>query len=56
MVAWWLTNTYFNNELIQIGDIEIMTSAYGSSVSFGSRVRSKYIGHNTYIGIRSHFR
>ena len=25
-----------------------MTSVYCSSMSFGSRVRSKYIGHNTY--------
>ena len=25
-----------------------MTAAYGSPGSFGSRVRSKYIGHNTY--------
>ena len=33
-----------------------MISAYGSSGSFGSRVRSKYIGHNTHIGRRSHLR
>ena len=32
-----------------------MISAYGSSGSFGSRVRSKYIGYNTYTGIISHF-
>ena len=30
-----------------------MTSEYGSSGSFESRVRSKYIGHNTYTGRRS---
>ena len=30
---------------IQIGDIEINTSAYGLSGSFGSRLRSKYIGN-----------
>ena len=29
-----------------------MTSAYGSFGSFGSRVRSKSIGHNTYTGRR----
>ena len=29
-----------------------MTAAYGSSVSFGSRVRSKSIVHNTYTGRR----
>ena len=33
-----------------------MISAYGSSGSFLSRVRSEYIGHNTYIGRRSNFR
>ena len=27
-----------------------MTDAYSSSGSFGSRVRSKYIGYNTYTG------
>ena len=32
-----------------------MISAYGLSGLFGSRVRSKSIGHNTYIG-RSNFR
>ena len=47
MVSWWGTDSYFNNEQIQIGDIEIVTSTYGSSGSFGSRVRSKYIGNNT---------
>ena len=30
MVSWWGTDLYFNNEQIQIGDIEIMTSSYGS--------------------------
>ena len=33
-----------------------MISAYGSSGSFGSRVRYKSIGHNTYTGRRSNFR
>ena len=32
-----------------------MTDAYGSSGSFGSRVRSKYIGNNTYTCRRSNF-
>ena len=32
-----------------------MTAAYGSSGSFGSTVRSKYIGHNTYKVRRSNF-
>ena len=47
--------SYFNNGLIQIRDIYIMTDAYGSSRSFGSIVRSKYILHNTYIGRKSNF-
>ena len=46
----WVTNPYFNNRTIQIGDIGIMTSSYSSSGSFGSRVRSKSIGQNTYTG------
>ena len=29
---------------------------YGSLISFGSRVREKYIENNTYTGIRSNFR
>ena len=33
-----------------------MTSVYGSSGSFGSRVSSKYIGNNTYTGRISNFR
>ena len=45
-----------NNYHIQIGDIEIMDVAYGSSGSFRSRLRSKYIGYNTYTIRRSHFR
>ena len=35
MVSWWETDSYLNNEHIQIGDIEIMTATYGSSGSFG---------------------
>ena len=56
MVSWWGIDSYFNNEPIQIGDIEIMTAAYDSSGSFGSRSRSKYILHNTYTSRRSHLR
>ena len=40
---------------IKIGDIKIITSAYGSSGPFGSRVRSKSIGHNIYTGRISTF-
>ena len=36
-----------------IGDIDIMSAAYGSSGSFGLRVRPKYNGHNTYTCRRS---
>ena len=32
MVSWWKTDSYLNNEYIQISDIEIMNAAYGSSV------------------------
>ena len=30
IVSWWGTDSYFNNEQIQIGDIEITTAASGS--------------------------
>ena len=53
MVSWWVRYSYSNNELIQTRYVIIINDAYGSSGSFGSRVRSKYIGHNTYTGIRS---
>ena len=33
----------------------MITSAYGSSLSFGSIERSKYIGHNIYTGRISNF-
>ena len=56
MVSWWGTYSYLSDEQIQIGGVDIMTSSYGSSGSFGSRVRSKYIGHNTYTGRRSNCR
>ena len=35
---------------IQAGDTEIMTAEYGSSGSFGSKIRSKYIRNITYTG------
>ena len=56
MVSWWGTDSYFNNEKIQIGYIELMNAVYGSSGSFGSRVRYTSIGHYTYTGRRSNFR
>ena len=31
VVSWLGTDSYFNNKKIKIGNIEIMTSAYGSS-------------------------
>ena len=34
MVSWWVIDSYFNIELIQIRDIENMISAYGWSGSF----------------------
>ena len=55
MVSWWGIDSYFNYEQIQIGNIEVMTATYGSSGSFGSRLRSESIGHNTYTGRRSNF-
>ena len=55
MVSCWVIDSYFNTEKNQIGDIDITTSAYGSSGSFGSRVGSKYIGNNTYTRRRSNF-
>ena len=56
MLIWWGTCSYFRNEQIQIGDIEIMNAAYCSSGSFGSRVRSESIGKNKYTGRRINFR
>ena len=56
MVSWWGKDLYFNNEQIKNGDIDIITAAYGSSGSFGSRVRSKSIVHNIYTVRRSNFR
>ena len=47
MVSWWGKDSHFNNESTKIDDVELMNDAYGSSGSFGPRVRSKYIGYNT---------
>ena len=43
---------YFNDKQTQISDIEIMTGAFVSYGYFGSRVRSKFIGHDTFTGRR----
>ena len=56
MASWWGIDSYFNIEQIQIGDIEIMISTYGSSGLFGSRVRYKFIENNTYTVRRINFR
>ena len=53
MVSLWIRYSYLNNEQIQISDVELMNAAYGSSGSFGSKVRWNSIGHNTYTGRRS---
>ena len=55
MVFLWGTYSYCNNEQIHIVGIEIMTATYGSSGSFGSRLRSKFIGHNKYTGRKINF-
>ena len=52
MVSWWGIDPYLNIKQIQIGDIEIIISTYGSSGLFGYRLSSKSIGHNTYTGRR----
>ena len=53
MVSWWGRYSYFNQEEIQTRDVVLMDVAYGSSISFGSRIRPKCIGHNIYTGRRS---
>ena len=53
MVSWWGTDSYLNNEKIQIGDIENMTDVYASSGSLRSIERSKSLEHNTYTSRRS---
>ena len=50
MVSYWRSDSYSNEELIQISDVEITNAEFCSSGSFGSRVRSKCIGHNIYTG------
>ena len=56
MVSWWGTASYSKNKRIKMGDIEVMNSAYDSSGSFESRVRSIFVGHITYTGRRNNFR
>ena len=55
MVSRWGIDSHFNIEQNQIGDIEIMISVYSFSGSFGSRVKSKSIGYNTYTVRRIDF-
>ena len=50
MVSWWVRNSCFNNEKIQISNIVLMNAACSLSGFFGSRYGSKCIGHNIYIG------
>ena len=56
MVSWWGIDSYFNIELIQIRVIDNMILANGFSGPFRSRLRSKYIGHNTNTYRRSNLR
>ena len=55
MVSWWGIDSSFNNERIQISDVQLKNIAYGSLGYFGSRVRSKSIGRTIYTGRRSNF-
>ena len=55
MVYWWGRDLYFNDKKIQTISVVLMNAEYGSSQSFGPRVRSICTVHNTYIGIRSNF-
>ena len=43
MVSWWDKYSYFNNEQIQISDVELMNHEYGSLQLFGFRVRSNML-------------
>ena len=56
MVSLWVNNSYFNIELIKTSGIGIMIYVYGSSGLFGYRLRSKFVGQNTYTGRKSNFR
>ena len=51
-----IVRSSFKNEYIRLSDIEIMNASFGSSGSFVSIVRSKFIVHNACIGRRSNFR
>ena len=55
MVSWWGRDSYLSHEQIQSSDVEIINSLFGSSRLFGSRVRSKFIGNDTYTGRRRNF-
>ena len=55
MVYWWGRDLYFNDKKIQTISVVLMNAEYGSSQSFGPRVRSIYIENNTYTGRRSNF-
>ena len=56
MVSWWGWKKYFNNEQIQISDIENFNSAFWSSGSFGSIIGSIFSGHNTYTVITTNLK
>ena len=56
MVSLWVIDSYLNNEKFKLVILKLWIlciSEYGSSGSFESRVRSKYIVLNTYKGRRS---
>ena len=55
VVSWWGIDSYFNHEQIQTRYAVLMNYTYVTSGSFESRVRSKYIEHNTYSGRGSNF-
>ena len=51
MVSSWGTDSSFNHEQMQIGDIKIITSTYVSSGSFVSWLRYNYTVHKIYTGV-----
>ena len=50
MVSFWVRGSYFNNQQIQIGNIEIMSDSFSFPGYFGSKVGSKCNGHKIYTG------
>ena len=56
MVSLWGRCLYFNQELIQLSDNKMMNAVFGLSVYIRSRIRSTFIGHNTYTGRSSNLR